>query len=652
MSPQLALHASACAALSLMHTLWQAAACALLLKLVTATAGRQWGPAIRYRAGVLCLTIIVAAPLLGFAINMWPTANQASALPAPAYSHTPFTMAAAGTQIAVGQPSIAPILERVQGWVQAHATPIVALWLLGCALFALRLVLARAGLQRLLRLSLPAAHPLHTTLEARIKQLAVSAGLRAAPTLKVVTAGTGPFIFGVWHTVLAVPASLAGGISPELMDALLMHELAHIRRSDPLVNALQCVAETVLFYHPAVWWVSAQLRRERELCCDDCVLEALPNRALYANALLAAAQLQSSPAVLAAADAKRGLIHRIERILGMNPNKLQGRTRTAPTAAVGLALIAASAAAAIFMLPTASSAHQSAAVVGKTTFTQPNDGIRVVLTDSKLPARNGRQPAALLVHDHDLQEVVKALKSTAVGQVEVNGIPVKNPATIKAHGPDIEVDGRQILPPYTVIARGNPVKLFDALKLGGDITLKQMHDTDPTMVTVTRLPRGQAVGTMIRVAPAPRQSAGKEGKQSWDIRVKLLQASPAAPGELKTISSPRIMTLMGMPAQIQIGSKGADGKEISGTDLSITVTSADASHATIKGRLRVHLEGKAENSADIPQNTVVPLDKPMRVIGVTTSQDQAAIKAALSGKLPADPEATTTIAEITVVRHQ
>ncbi len=652
-SPATSLIVSA-AAVTLMHTVWQGALAALALRALIAICGNNGNSARRYRASVACLAALALAPIFTFSSQLRVASNsgyQASTQAVLPGKLQAFPSNGTTSTLALLQ-NTEPrnILQIISTSVRNHAPQIVPLWLAGCVLFALRLAGAWAVIKRSLHQALPIGHPLHAQIDCRVRKLAAQCGLRSVPRLRLIQQGRGPFVFGVWQTVLAIPATLAGGISPDLLDALILHELAHIQRADLLVNALQCVLETLFFYHPAVWWVSAQVRKERERCCDDRVLDTLPNRAVYASALLAASELQIADAAIAAANQNSGLKDRIERILGMNHNKLQQSGRTSPLATSGLALIMACCAAAIVILPTASSAHQPPTTASGSS-SQSAEGIRVVLADSKLPAK-GREPASLLVHDVDLQKVVSAVKSKATGKVEVNGIAVSNPATIKAHGADIEVDGKRIHPPYTVIALGNPVELFDALKLGGDITLKQMHDIDPSMVTVTRLPRGKAAGTMIKVARASNAPTGNQVKGSWEIRVKLLQASPATAGELKTISTPRIMTLTGMPAKIQIGNRGADGKEISGTDFSITVTGADADHAGIKGRLRIHLEGKSEIAADIPQNTVVTLDKATRIVGVTTSHDQAAIKAAQSGKLPTNREATTTIAEITVLRHQ
>ena len=78
----------------------------------------------------------------------------------------------------------------------------------------------------------------------------------------------------------------------EFARSVLLHELAHVRRHDYVVNILQTLVETLLFYHPAIWWLSREIRIEREHCCDDLVLESLKNRADYCRELLAVEELR------------------------------------------------------------------------------------------------------------------------------------------------------------------------------------------------------------------------------------------------------------------------------------------------------------------------------------------------------------------------
>ncbi len=126
-----------------------------------------------------------------------------------------------------------------------------------------------------------------------------------------------PTVIGWLRPVILLPVGLATGLSPERLEAILLHELAHIRRMDYLVNLLQRLVEAVLFYHPAVWFISRRIRIERENCCDDVTLAACGgDRTLYAEALLAVAGPRAPCLAMAANGGK--LLPRIRRILGLS----------------------------------------------------------------------------------------------------------------------------------------------------------------------------------------------------------------------------------------------------------------------------------------------------------------------------------------------
>ncbi len=124
-----------------------------------------------------------------------------------------------------------------------------------------------------------------------------------------------PAAVGLFRAVILFPASAITKLSPEDIEALLAHELAHIRRYDYFVNLSQSVVETVLFYHPCVWWISNVVRTEREHCCDDLALYALGDRDQYARALLGLEQSRQAAPRLAMAANRGQLLARIHRIL-------------------------------------------------------------------------------------------------------------------------------------------------------------------------------------------------------------------------------------------------------------------------------------------------------------------------------------------------
>ncbi len=124
-----------------------------------------------------------------------------------------------------------------------------------------------------------------------------------------------PVVIGYFRPVILAPVALLAGMPAGQVEAILLHELAHIRRRDYLVNLLQAVVESLLFYHPAVWWISGLVRAERENCCDDLVLAARGNAGEYAAALTALeeARWAGDPALAATGG---NLMQRIHRILG------------------------------------------------------------------------------------------------------------------------------------------------------------------------------------------------------------------------------------------------------------------------------------------------------------------------------------------------
>ena len=144
------------------------------------------------------------------------------------------------------------------------------------------------------------------------RRLHVSRGVRLLESSIVEV----PTVVGWLKPVILIPTSALAGLSPLQLEAILAHELAHIRRHDYLVNLLQTLVETLLFYHPAVWWVSKQIRIERENCCDDLAVSLCGDPILYAQALADLEHLRGAGANLALAANGGSLLHRVKRLLG------------------------------------------------------------------------------------------------------------------------------------------------------------------------------------------------------------------------------------------------------------------------------------------------------------------------------------------------
>jgi len=168
---------------------------------------------------------------------------------------------------------------------------------------------------------------------ANLRYLIACAGVAVMPLLPVVTYAVAPGRVGPEsRAAIASPGSLPAaamltGLSPSELTAVVAHELAHVRRHDYLVNLLQTMVETLLFYHPAVWWLSRRVRIEREHCCDDLAAAVCGSRIEYAAALAAVERARSAPALAMAVVGSRRAgptLQRVRRLLGVSAGEPAG----------------------------------------------------------------------------------------------------------------------------------------------------------------------------------------------------------------------------------------------------------------------------------------------------------------------------------------
>src|SRR3954468_23392237 len=133
-----------------------------------------------------------------------------------------------------------------------------------------------------------------------------------------------PLVVGWIRPVILVPVCALTNLNILQLEALLAHELAHIRRFDYLVNLMQTAVETLLFYHPAVWWLGKQIRDERENCCDDIAVAVCGNTLVYATALAELEQSRVASARFAMAASNGSLLNRIRRLTTNHPYSSRG----------------------------------------------------------------------------------------------------------------------------------------------------------------------------------------------------------------------------------------------------------------------------------------------------------------------------------------
>ena len=308
---------------TLLHFLWQGAVLGLL---AWGSLGLLRSASAKARYGLACgfLVLMVAAPVLTF---------LGLQQPAPAEVATLTMNLQAGAAIPASQ----PLVHRLKATLDPSLPWLLAGWALGVLLLSTRFLGSWVRVQRLRRLSAtPVPTEWHLVLSRLCRELRLSRTVRLLQSAAVEV----PTALGWLRPVILLPVCALTGLAPLQLEAVLAHELAHIRRGDFLVNLLQSFVEVLLFYHPAVWWLSGRIRAERELCCDDVAAALCGDPLLLARALTELEALREpltpAPTHLALAANGGSLMHRIRHLLQPTLPVTSGARATA------LAVLAAS----------------------------------------------------------------------------------------------------------------------------------------------------------------------------------------------------------------------------------------------------------------------------------------------------------------------
>jgi beta-lactamase regulating signal transducer with metallopeptidase domain len=279
---------------TLLHSLWQAALLGLLAW-VGLWLLRTRSPGARYALACAALALMVALPV-GTWFVLLPGA-------------TPVLHAVGSSSL--GNPGPATLRETLQPFLPYASV----FWAAGVLFMSLRLLGGWVWMQRLRHRRAESAGP---SWEQRVGALSRRMGLGVPVHILESWSVDAPMVIGWLKPVILVPAAALAGMDPRALETILIHELEHIRRHDYLVNLLQSVAEALLFYHPAAWWVSRQIRLERENCCDDAAVTLCGDPLLYARALAELETLRSTHELdprLAVAATGGNLMHRIQRLI-------------------------------------------------------------------------------------------------------------------------------------------------------------------------------------------------------------------------------------------------------------------------------------------------------------------------------------------------
>ncbi|HEY9000282.1 MAG TPA: M56 family metallopeptidase [Mucilaginibacter sp.] len=276
---------------TLIHSLWIGLVIALLAGLVI-TITRKSDAAFRYNLLCGILILFTVSVCITFCIEIWTPVVEQGAFHATQTIHAP-----GGLNIIV--PATKPhisFVSRIVILLNEYSTAIFMVWLL---LFVLKSMKMAGGLLYIQRIRNYRVHEVSEEFKHKIEHFAGQIGIRQAVRLVQSELVKVPVAVGWLKPMILLPMGIILQLSPEQLESILWHELAHIRRRDYLVNILQGIVETVFFFNPGLLWLSSLIRAEREACCDDIVLSRTNRKANYLEALLSFGYEDNSRASLA-----------------------------------------------------------------------------------------------------------------------------------------------------------------------------------------------------------------------------------------------------------------------------------------------------------------------------------------------------------------
>jgi beta-lactamase regulating signal transducer with metallopeptidase domain len=301
---------------ALVHFLWQGLALAALL---SAAMTMCRSAAARYALAVGTLVLMLAAPVVTFGFLWYGRADANRSLaPSISLSALPHILAQRSAASAPTGATVVPNNGAPNSQLRADALLwFVELWFAGVIILSLR---TAGGLLLIERMRRKDAKPVSAKLLGLCVSVQQRLGLARAIRYCESRLLDAPAVIGWFRPAVLLPLTALTGLSDEQLQAVIAHELAHIRRLDNLVNLFQIVVETLLFYHPAVWWASKRIRAERENCCDDTAISVCSDAVEYARALALMAEWRSAPA-LAMAVNRGPLAARVARLVGVGRNR-------------------------------------------------------------------------------------------------------------------------------------------------------------------------------------------------------------------------------------------------------------------------------------------------------------------------------------------
>ena len=307
------------------HSLWQATAIAIISG-IAAIAVRKKTPQLRYWIHNTALFAVLIAATITFCLyfDFSKELGETVFIPERVELATKDVIQAANNQAIVTDNTLeAPLsMEGLRMYFNRNIYLIVTVWALGVALFILKLL---GGISYVYYLRSKLNFPADEYWLEMVEKLGEKAGVKRTMELVESALVRSPLVVGHLKPMILFPIGAINKLNPQEVEAILAHEIAHVLRNDYLFNIIQSVIEALFYFHPAVWWISANIRTERENCCDDAAIALCGNSMTYAKALVSLQEMAyyGSPnlAMAFAGQRKNQLLFRVQRILKQPHNK-------------------------------------------------------------------------------------------------------------------------------------------------------------------------------------------------------------------------------------------------------------------------------------------------------------------------------------------
>lgn len=296
---------------TLLHSLWQGLALALITALILVFTSKS-SAKLRYNLLISGLILFAISSSFSF-VYEWQKSTQTDFETLSAV--TPFVHdQQIQTNVSLTGAEPVDLIQKAVQYFSGYASTIVLIWFL---VICARSVQLFAGLYSIKRIRNTQVSPAGVYWENRVKALALQFGI--TQVVQIVQSGIVkvPMVVGHLKPLILVPIGLINGLSEKEVEAIICHELAHIKRRDYLINILQSLMEIVFFFNPAVLWVSKLIREERESCCDDMTISSTHDKVNYISALISCQEFQpGNPEYAMAISGKNDqLVQRVKRMV-------------------------------------------------------------------------------------------------------------------------------------------------------------------------------------------------------------------------------------------------------------------------------------------------------------------------------------------------